>query len=555
MTSMHSVLLSWIAVNNDPFERSAGAGASAKRGEDPIPGPTLSFLFDPESPYAGKIKDFVLFHRSGDGQDDGRERRAVAETKDAIAERDPNLRVHLEPWAGADPTDHRAIFDFLREKLPQIRRRFRGSNLVLHISPGTPSMQTIWVLMAETGFIEPPFQMVKSYRSADRRGRPLVVPVEVGLDTFYKAYLLSHPSQLASESQAISYDPARFRTDRMRELFEEARRFAQVKVPVLILGERGTGKSTLAGWIRQHSPYRRKELDGQWPAVACGQYSGDTMRAELFGYKKGAFTGANNDKDGILASAHRDTLFLDEIGDVSRDLQRLLIKAVEEKTYYRLGDDEARQSDFRLISATNLDDGEMRARLEPDFLDRINALTLRLPPLREVPEELEWLWDSAFSAAADRSGIGRGRVRFSDSHHEKVVAFLKKHPLPGNMRDLFRVAYRVIAARGDVFSPMSPSDSVEYGLQALSSRGNSVESSVSKAICRAFYEAEPLDGVIAAAGRISTRDLERELRAFLAREIRRIAKAGEGSPENLCDVTERTLRTWIGQDDVGNELP
>jgi DNA-binding NtrC family response regulator len=555
MVNRAHVLVSWIAVNNDPFERAPKSGEFIRHEGELVEGPTLSLLFNPDSEFADKVTDVVLLHRVGDGSSDRRERRAVSETIDALQERAPALRIHPESWAGDDPTDHRAIFEFLRTKLPQIRRKFRDRELLLHISPGTPSMQTIWVLMAETGFIEPPFRMVKSYRGSERRGRPPVVPVEVGLETFYKAYRASHPREVASDAQTVAYDPGRFRTERMRRLFEEARRFAQVKVPVLILGERGTGKSTLAGWVRLHSPYRRKELDGQWPAVACGQYSGDTMRAELFGYKKGAFTGANSDKDGILATAHRDTLFLDEIGDVSRDLQRLLIKAVEEKAYFRLGDDEPRQSDFRLVSATNLDDSELRSRLDPDFLDRINALTLQLPPLREVPEELEWLWDSAFAAAADRSGISRGRVRFSDSHHEKIVAFLKQHPLPGNMRDLFRVAYRVIAARGDVFSPMSPSDSVDYGLQALSSRGDSVESSVSKSICRAFYKSEPIDGVIAAAGSISTRDLERELRAFLAREIRRIAKAGEGSPENLCDVTERTLRTWIGRDDAGSDLP
>src|SRR4029079_8610403 len=140
----------------------------------------------------------------------------------------------------------------------------------------------------------------------------------------------------------------KFRTDRMRWLFDEARRFAQVKVPVLILGERGTGKSTLAGWIRLHSPYRKKELDAHWPAVACGQYTPETMRSELFGYKRGAFTGAMKDHEGLLAMAHKDSLFLDEIGDVSRDLQRLLIKALEEKRYMRLGEDRTRDSDFRL---------------------------------------------------------------------------------------------------------------------------------------------------------------------------------------------------------------
>lgn len=555
MTTSPPVLVSWVARNNDPYERNRETFEFILENGQPIPGPTLSLLFDPDSPYADRVRDVVLLHRESDDQDDAKERRAVSETVEVLRRRDPNLRVHLEPWAGADPTDHQGIFEFMRERLPRIRKRFAGSELVLHISPGTPSMQTIWVLMAETGFVEPPFQMVKSYRRSERRGRPPIVPVEVGLDTFYKVYRTSHPGQVASEEQVIPLDPGKFRTDRMRRLFDEARRFAQVKVPVLILGERGTGKSTLASWIRLHSPYRRPQLDARWPAVACGQYSPDTMRSELFGYKKGAFTGANSDKDGLLAAAHGDSLFLDEIGDVSRDLQRLLIKAVEEKRYYRLGDDEPKVSDFRLISATNLDDDELTRRLDPDFRDRVNSLTLCLPPLREVRDELDWLWESVFQEAAARSGVTRRQAQLADAHHRRVVARLRVHPLPGNMRDLFRVAYRIVAARGDAHSPLSPGDAVDYGLVALSDVAAPSAGTISRAVARAFAEATPLDHVISIAGQISTKALERELRAFVATEIRRIAKTSGRSIEELCDVTDRSLRTWANATDDSSELP
>src|SRR5439155_23165636 len=155
---------------------------------------------------------------------------------------------HLEPWAGEDPTDHRSIFEFLREKVPEIRRRFADRELVVHVSPGTPAMHTIWVLMAETGFIEPPFRLVQSLRKSERRGRPAAIPVELGIETFYKVYKAARPAQLASDEQSIVWDPAKFRTARMRELFIEARRFAHLNVPILMVGERGTGKTTLARW-------------------------------------------------------------------------------------------------------------------------------------------------------------------------------------------------------------------------------------------------------------------------------------------------------------------
>jgi DNA-binding NtrC family response regulator len=548
------VLVSWIAVNNDPYERDR-TGEFIRINGQPAPGPTLTVLTDAESPYAGKVKDFVLLHRKGDGRDDAKERRAVSETVDALKERDASVCIHHEEWDGADPTDHTGIFEFLRERLPKIRRRFVGAELVLHISPGTPSMQTIWVLMAETGYVEPPFRVVKSYRPNERRGRPAVVPVEVGIETFYKVYQQSHPRQVSSEDQAVRWDPEKFRTDRMRSLFAEARRFAQVKVPVLILGERGTGKSTLAGWMRLHSPYRKPDLDRRWPAVACGQYTSETMRSELFGHTKGAFTGAATDKKGLLVDAHGDTLFLDEIGDVSRDLQRLLIKAVEEKRFFPLGAKAPIDSDFRLISATNLEGDELARRLDPDFRDRVNSLTLRLPALREIRDELQWLWDSAFQTATERAGVSRRSAQFDDTHHQRVIKRLREHPLPGNMRDLFRVAYRIVAARGDVHAPLSPADAVEYGLLALSDGITPATESTSRAVARSFADATPLDQLVAKVGLISTKDLNRDLRAYVAAELRRIAKTSARPVDEICDVTDRSLRTWATARADGTELP
>ena len=349
MTIGKRVLISWVAVNNDPYERERGKMTYRLVDGKPVSGPTLTILFDEQSPYLGRISDVVLLHRKTDGPGAERERRAVEETIETLLERRGELHVQVEPWVGDDPTDHRAIFQFLRQLMPKIRKKYAGSELLIHISPGTPSMQTIWVLMAETGFVDPPFQLVKSYRKSERRGRPAAVPVTLGIETFYKVYKAARPLQVSTEDERVVWDPGKFRTDTMQQLFIEARRFAYLNVPVLILGERGTGKTTLAGWIRLHSPFRRKEQDTHWPAVACGQYNPETMRSELFGYKKGSFTGATKDTEGLLAAADGDTLFLDEVGDVSRDLQRLLIKALEEKQYLPLGDDRPRKSTFRLL--------------------------------------------------------------------------------------------------------------------------------------------------------------------------------------------------------------
>ena len=543
------VLISWVAINNDPFERQWPERSYRLVEGEPVPGPTLTVLRDEESPFVGTIRDAVLLHGKTSGPEHERERCAVEETEKALRENVPNLNIHLVPWRGDDPTDHLTIFRFLRKKLPELRRQFQDRELVIHISPGTPSMQTIWVLMAETGFVEPPFVLVQSFRKTDRRGRPAAVPVELGIETFYKAYRAARPRQIAAEEQSVIWDPGRFRTERMRQLFVEARRFASLNVPVLLLGERGTGKTMLASWIRLHSPFRHERLDRHWPTVACGQYNAETMRAELFGYKKGAFTGADTDREGLLAAADGDTLFLDEVGDVSLDLQRLLIKAVEEKEYLRLGDDQPCKSDFRLLTATNVPDPLLRNRIDPDFLDRISLLTLRLPALREVRQELPWLWEATYREAARRAGVDASLARLEPARHRQIIKALDGHPLPGNLRDLFRIAYRLLAARNDPHAPLAPDDAVEYALEALdenSAKGSGYGEPLSKTVARAFVESLPLDAVLDHAPMISTKRVEQDLKAFLGEELRRLAKARGVPVDQLCDVTDRTARQWVG---------
>ena len=545
MKSTSPVLVSWIAVNNDPYERDFRTSEYRVEHGEPVPGPTLTLLNDPESPFAGKIKDVVLLHRKPATGPSEKEQRATNETIETLKAN--SVRVRLEAWPGEDPTDHREIFEFLKGKMLDIRQLFPGRDLIIHISPGTPSMQTIWVLMAETGFIDHPFELVKSYRRSDRRGRPAVVPVEVGIGTFYKAYKSSRPAQVSSEEQGVLWDPKMFQSDKMKAVYAEARRFAQINVPIMIVGERGTGKTTLASWIRSSSPFRQEASNKDWPCVACGQYSPETMRAELFGYKKGSFTGATADRSGLLARAHNDTLFLDEVGDVSRDMQRLLIRAIEEKNYVALGDDKSRESNFRLITATNLDDVELRRRLDPDFFDRISLLTLELPPLREIQSEISWLWEAVYNEALRRSGAS-GVASLGASGHRRIVKYLQSHPLPGNLRDLFRVAYRVLAVCGDTETPISSADAVEYGLAGLTTAGSPVATdpavSHAKVIAGAFSESTPIDGVLEMPAFVKTGQVLGEFKAYLATELRRLATIRKVKHKDICDVSDRTLRDW-----------
>jgi len=536
------VLLTWLATRNDPFERVSSGGPFREVEGERTPGPTLTLLTDAASDYSNRITDAVIFRMGG--ADREKHDHIYDELVEALSERVPTLRLHPEVWDHDDPTDHGAIYEHLRTMLPRIRRRFRGRELVVHLSPGTAAMHTVWVLMAETGFIEPPFTAVQSLRPHERRSRPAVVPLSLGVDTFFKRWQETRPASATEEDRNIRWDPRQFRSDRLRGLYDEARRVSRLKVPVLILGERGTGKTTLASWIRFRSPFRRPDLDTAWPAVPCGQYTSETMRSELFGYLKGAFTGATRDHSGLLERADRDTLFLDEIGDISRDLQRLLIKVLEEGVYQPVGSTDVKQTDLRLLTATNLPPELLREKLDADFLDRVSAFTLTVPPLREVPEELEWLWPTVLEEAARRSGVLMRYARIGKAHHGRVVRALRASPLPGNVRDLFRVAWRFLAARADDDAPMTVQEAVDYALLALDGGSSDAGEATSRALARTFADRRSIDPALLDDGPLDPERLIGGFKGWFGREVAALA-ARTGRPEGeLATVGDRTLRNW-----------
>lgn len=534
------MLVSWLATGKDPFERGPGDKFREVGGKR-VPGPTLSLLTDPASDLAGKVSHAVIFRQGGKESD--RFTGFYEELVEAIGTTCPTLQLYPYVWDSDDPTDHAGIFELLRLKLPEIRRKLPGRELVIHISPGTPSMQTVWVLMAETGFIEPPFRVVKSVEPSHRRDGRAVVPVQIGIDTFYKRYQQTYATGPTRGEDTVQWDPTKFRSGKLTALFREARRIARLKIPVLLLGERGTGKTTLASWIRLVSPYRKSTLDQGWAAVACGQFSSEAMRSELFGHVKGAYTGAGSARKGLLLVADGDTLFLDEIGDISRDVQRLLIKAVEEHTFLPFGATRTEKSDFRLLTATNLSIATLAEKLDADFFDRIRAHVLHVPPLREIPEDLGWLWDTTLIEAARRARVDLRYARLSTKERGRLVEFLERHPMPGNMRDLFRIAWRFLAARADDHEPMPTSEALDYALGALESP-DVKHGEQARAIAKRFAENAPLPASLIERGPLQTKAFSVEVDHYLGNEIARLVKETRRPYAEVADVDERTLRNW-----------
>lgn len=220
----------------------------------------------------------------------------------------------------------------------------------------------------------------------------------------------------------------------VRALERQARVAAGADSPVLIIGETGTGKGVLARWLHR-SGRRSREA---FVDLNCAALSRELLDSELFGHTRGAFTGAVSSKAGLFEVADRGVLFLDEIGDIELALQPKILKAVEEKRFRRLGENQERRVDVRLFAATHrnlaaeVEAGSFRA----DLFYRLNTLTLHLAPLRERREDIPALVEVL--VARIRNDTGRP-VEISDTTLERLV----DHDWPGNIRELANVLERV----------------------------------------------------------------------------------------------------------------
>ncbi len=226
----------------------------------------------------------------------------------------------------------------------------------------------------------------------------------------------------------------------IRELATQAERLLGTDSPVLIQGETGTGKTVLARWLHDHGARAEESIVD----LNCATLSRDLLESELFGYEKGAFTGAAAAKAGLVEVAHRGTLFLDEIGDMDLAVQPKILKVIEEMQYRRVGGVRDRHADIRLIAATHQNLGQLVSEklFRGDLYFRISAIPLTVPPLRERAEDVPAL---ARRILERISNGGPGKDLSPEAERALTV-----YAWPGNIRELRNVLDRAaLLAGGD----------------------------------------------------------------------------------------------------------
>lgn len=318
-----------------------------------------------------------------------------------------------------------------------------GMDLLIQFRESLPNVEII--MITGYGTIESAIKALK-IGAYDYITKPFQLEhLELVVEKAYERVCLKRDNELMSQALSGNITPRIVgKSKSIQYILEMVNKVASWDVPVLITGESGTGKEVVAKTIHQLSNRSSKHM----VVINCGEMQKDLIRSELFGYVKGAFTGANETKEGLMGIADRGTLFLDEVGELPEDVQSALLRFLENKSYRRVGDPNERFADVRLIFATHRDlKQEVKAkRFSEALFYRINVFQIHLPPLRERIEDIPLLVEH-FVAKLSPSG-----ARYQIS--EEAMDCLVNYKWPGNVRELRNVLERaIILAENELITP------------------------------------------------------------------------------------------------------
>lgn len=330
------------------------------------------------------------------------------------------------------PTNFGEIYHAASKSISEkIQENGPNVDLVFHLSPGTPAMAAVWILLSKTRFSA---ELIESSR--EQGVRTALVPFDISAD--FIPDLLRKPDQTLERlaaglpAAAPEFDDIIHRSEVMQRVVLKARRIAPRSIPVLIEGESGTGKELFARAIHDASPRKNKPF----VAINCGAIPAELVESELFGHEKGAFTGANAARVGHFEAAHTGTFFLDEIGELPKEMQVKLLRTVQEGEVKRIGATLPQKIDVRIIAATNrnLIEEVAAGSFREDLFYRLAVAVIKLPPLREREGDVSLLIDRFLEQINQESGNEPGYKQKKISPSARNLLLL--HSWPGNVREL-----------------------------------------------------------------------------------------------------------------------
>jgi transcriptional regulatory protein RtcR len=372
------------------------------------------------------VRRFELLH--------GKRDSSLAKTVRAdIRTVSPETEIRQHEMEFRDPWDFEEVYETLFKFSRQYPFDTESEDYLIHITTGTHVAQICLFLLTESRYM--PGRLVQCSPERDRSSPGTIKIIDLDLSKYDR--IASRFRQ--EQREAVSYLKGGIdtRNSAFNHLIDRIEQVAiATRDPLLLMGPTGAGKSLLAKRIYELKKNRRA-VEGAFVEVNCATVRGDAAMSALFGHVKGAFTGAQKDRPGLLRAADKGVLFLDEVGELGLDEQAMLLRALEEKTFLPLGSDDEAHSDFQLIAGTNRDlfAAVRQGRFREDLLARINLWTFSLPGLKNRSEDIEPNLDFELDRFAEKAGR---RVTFSKEARDTFLAFALSPTAnwSGNFRDL-----------------------------------------------------------------------------------------------------------------------
>jgi DNA-binding NtrC family response regulator len=338
----------------------------------------------------------------------------------------------------SSPTHFAEIYENAVKHLEEYTRKTSDTILTFHLSPGTPAMSAVWIIIANSRF---PGKLIES--SIEAGLKDVDFPFEISAD--YIPRLNSYvEGRIIDFSEGLPPDTPEFeiiihKSKEMTDAVTLAKRSALFDVPLLITGESGTGKELFARAVWSVS----ERSEGPFIPVNCGAIPESLAESELFGHVKGAFTGAVSDRIGKIEAAEGGILFLDEIGELSKEIQVKLLRVLQDKEIYRVGSSAPKKVNFRVIAATNRDLllDTSKGIFREDLFHRIAVAVIKLPALRDRTEDISLLADYYLEEINKDFRNQKGWTHKTIS--KGGLRSLTSYSWPGNVRELVNTLMRI----------------------------------------------------------------------------------------------------------------